>query len=83
MASPEATTDSRLINTVLIPSLEKIINNSSWRKHSKLGQECKSLLDHLNSPPKSPKSPNSTDSITPGVLYGSGSNELSLIESDL
>ncbi|GJZ38549.1 brefeldin A-inhibited guanine nucleotide-exchange protein 2-like protein [Tanacetum coccineum] len=83
MASPEATTDSRLINTVLIPALEKIINNSSWRKHSKLGHECKSLLDHLNSPPKSPKSPNSTDSVTPGVLYGSGSNELSLTESEL
>ncbi|GKC79483.1 brefeldin A-inhibited guanine nucleotide-exchange protein 2-like protein [Tanacetum coccineum] len=37
MDSSEATTDSRLINTVLIPSLEKIINNSSRRKHSKLG----------------------------------------------
>lgn len=51
MASSEA--DSRL-NQVLIPALEKIQKNASWRKHSKLGTECKSVIEHLTSPNKNP-----------------------------
>ncbi|XP_047965074.1 brefeldin A-inhibited guanine nucleotide-exchange protein 2-like [Salvia hispanica] len=45
--------DSRL-NKVLIPALEKIQKNASWRKHSKLGAECKSVIQHLTSPNRSP-----------------------------
>ncbi|XP_076950340.1 brefeldin A-inhibited guanine nucleotide-exchange protein 2-like [Bidens hawaiensis] len=40
---------SRSIHTILIPSLDTIIKNSSWRKHSKLIQESKSALEHINS----------------------------------
>ncbi|KAI3787367.1 hypothetical protein L1987_41795 [Smallanthus sonchifolius] len=93
MASPEA--DSRLINSVLVPALEKIIKNCSWRKHSKLGNECKSVLERITSekpPPLSPTSPspkeNHSDAETlshsqhPGVLHDSGSNKLSLDESE-
>ncbi|XP_024985305.1 brefeldin A-inhibited guanine nucleotide-exchange protein 2-like [Cynara cardunculus var. scolymus] len=95
MASAEA--DSRLINSVLVPALEKIIKNSSWRKHSKLGNECKSLLERITSaekpPPLSPTSPKSEEnqsnvepvshSELPGVLHDSGSSEQSLAESEL
>ncbi|KAM0072435.1 putative Sec7 domain, mon2, dimerization and cyclophilin-binding domain, Sec7 domain superfamily [Helianthus debilis subsp. tardiflorus] len=94
MASPEA--DSRLIRSVLVPALEKIINNSSWRKHSKLGTECKSVLERVTSekpPPLSPTSPSPKEkqsdvetishSQLPGVLHDSGSNELSLDESEV
>nr|XP_043619023.1 brefeldin A-inhibited guanine nucleotide-exchange protein 2-like [Erigeron canadensis] len=63
MASAEA--DSRLMNTVLVPALDKIIKNSSWRKHSKLGNECKSVIQRITSiekpQPLSPKSPGKTD----------------------
>ncbi|XP_047946268.1 brefeldin A-inhibited guanine nucleotide-exchange protein 2-like [Salvia hispanica] len=51
MTSSEA--DSRL-NQVLIPALEKIQKNASWRKHSKLGSECKSVIEHLTSPNRNP-----------------------------
>ncbi|KAL4188056.1 hypothetical protein AMTRI_Chr09g42220 [Amborella trichopoda] len=44
MASSEA--DSRL-SLVVIPSLEKIIKNASWRKHSKLVHECKAVVEKL------------------------------------
>ncbi|KAL2536493.1 Brefeldin A-inhibited guanine nucleotide-exchange protein 2 [Forsythia ovata] len=54
MASPEA--DSRL-KQVLIPALEKIIKNASWRKHSKLATECKSVIEHLTTPNQNPSSP--------------------------
>ncbi|CAI9292233.1 unnamed protein product [Lactuca saligna] len=95
MASPEV--DSRLINSVLVPALEKIIKNSSWRKHSKLGNECKSVLERITSPekppPLSPTSPSSEEnqsdaeslshSQLSGVLHGSGAFELSLAESEL
>lgn len=39
--------DSRL-GAVLSPALDKIIKNSSWRKHSKLVQECKAVLEKLS-----------------------------------
>ncbi|KAL4562789.1 hypothetical protein LXL04_026820 [Taraxacum kok-saghyz] len=95
MASPEV--ESRLINSVLVPALEKIIKNSSWRKHSKLGNECKSVLERITSPekppPLSPTSPSSEEnqagvesishSEVSGVLHGSGAYELSLAESEL
>ncbi|XP_059651532.1 brefeldin A-inhibited guanine nucleotide-exchange protein 2-like [Cornus florida] len=72
MASSEA--DSRL-NQVLIPALEKIIKQGSWRKHSKLVHQCKSLLERLTSTEKPLLSPTSPDdqsepdtSSLPGVL---------------
>ncbi|RAL54079.1 hypothetical protein DM860_004550 [Cuscuta australis] len=83
MASVEA--DSRL-GKVLVPALEKIIKNGSWRKHSKLAHECKSVVDFLTSStpiPTSPVSPsNQSDPDSspslPGVLL-----ELSLADSEL
>lgn len=79
MASSEA--DSRL-KLVLAPSLEKIIKNGSWRKHSKLVNECKSLLGKLNSSKGFPSPPSSSDSDSnnsvPGPL-----NDLSLADSEL
>lgn len=88
MASPEA--DSRLTQT-LTPALEKIIKNGSWRKHSKLVHQCKSLLERLASSSESPFSPQSPDSQSeadtssslPGVLFDTGSNELSLADSEI
>ncbi|CAA0842657.1 Brefeldin A-inhibited guanine nucleotide-exchange protein 2 [Striga hermonthica] len=85
MASPEA--DSRL-NQALIPSLEKIIKNASWRKHAKLAAECKSVVEHLTSsnqnptpptPPASPSGQSDSDASShPGILL-----DLSLSESDI
>uniref|UniRef100_A0A5B7ALW0 Putative brefeldin A-inhibited guanine nucleotide-exchange protein 2-like n=1 Tax=Davidia involucrata TaxID=16924 RepID=A0A5B7ALW0_DAVIN len=85
MASSEA--DSRL-NQVLVPALEKIIKNGSWRKHSKLVHECKSILERITSPEKPPLTPTSPDqsepdsSALPGVLHDGGPNEYSLAESE-
>ncbi|GAB4844373.1 Brefeldin A-inhibited guanine nucleotide-exchange protein 2 [Ancistrocladus abbreviatus] len=86
MASSEA--DSRL-KQVLVPSLEKIIKNGSWRKHSKLVHECKALIERFNSPEKSPndggstpESPDSDHSI-PGPLNDGGPHEFSLVDSEL
>lgn len=80
MASSEA--DSRL-KQVLVPSLEKIIKNGSWRKNSKLVHECKSLLEKLNSSNlhslSSPESPSSTI----GPVVDSGTHEYSLEDSEL
>ncbi|KAI0500232.1 hypothetical protein KFK09_018441 [Dendrobium nobile] len=73
--------DSRL-NQIVIPALEKIIKNASWRKgHSKLAQQCKFLIDRLSEPPSSasshpPDSPDSSSSI-PGPL-----SDLSFVESE-
>ncbi|XP_068635928.1 brefeldin A-inhibited guanine nucleotide-exchange protein 2-like [Aristolochia californica] len=79
MASSEA--DSRLI-PVIIPALEKIVKNASWRKHSKLAHECKALIDRLSSAsPPSPTSPDSSDSI-PGPLHD-GPLQHSLAESEI
>ncbi|KAL8142211.1 hypothetical protein V2J09_015243 [Rumex salicifolius] len=79
MASSE--TDSRL-KEVIVPALEKIIKNGSWRKHYKLVNECKSLLEKLNSskgfvPPPSSSDPDSNNFVS-GPL-----NDLSLADSEL
>ncbi|KAA8520531.1 hypothetical protein F0562_014787 [Nyssa sinensis] len=85
MASSEA--DSRL-NQVLIPALEKIIKNGSWRKHSKLVHECKSILERITSPEKPPWTPTSPDQSEPdtsslsGVLHDGSAIEYSLAESE-
>ncbi|KAH6817824.1 SEC7-like guanine nucleotide exchange family protein [Perilla frutescens var. frutescens] len=85
MASSEA--DSRL-NQVLIPALDKIVKNASWRKHSKLATECKSVIEHLTSPsqnptaaspPTSPSTQSDPDASTlPGVVL-----DLSLYDSEI
>lgn len=90
MASSEA--DSRL-KQVLVPSLEKIIKNGSWRKNSKLVHECKSLLEKLNSSQlhslssPTPESPSSATAAaattTPGPVVDSGTHEYSLEDSEL
>ncbi|KAK4476530.1 hypothetical protein RD792_015686 [Penstemon davidsonii] len=76
MASPEA--DSRLTQ-LLIPAFDKIVKNASWRKHSKLAAECKSVIEHLTSPDQNPNpsSPPASPS-APGVLL-----DLSLPDSDI
>lgn len=86
MASSEAA--SRL-SQVISPALEKIIKNASWRKHSKLAHECKSVIERLTLSPKpsSPSSPSSpTDSeaegALPGPLNDGGPDEYSLAESE-
>ncbi|XP_043715522.1 brefeldin A-inhibited guanine nucleotide-exchange protein 2-like [Telopea speciosissima] len=78
MASSEA--DSRL-SQVITPALEKIIKNGSWRKHSKLVHECRSIIDRLASPDKSPTS--SDEDSVPGPLQDCGPVEFSLVESEL
>ncbi|KAI3693295.1 hypothetical protein L6452_33129 [Arctium lappa] len=100
MASSEA--DSRLINNILIPALEKIIKNGSWRKHYKLVRRSKSVLNRITSQenrspispatPPTPPTPSSEEnqtgidlqsqSLSPGVLHDSGTNELTLAESE-
>ncbi|KAH6833311.1 SEC7-like guanine nucleotide exchange family protein [Perilla frutescens var. hirtella] len=78
MASPEA--DSRL-SQVLLPALDKIIKNASWRKHSKLAAECKSVIERLTSPNQTPSASPRSESDTspdPGVLV-----DLSLSDSEL
>ncbi|PIA49931.1 hypothetical protein AQUCO_01300573v1 [Aquilegia coerulea] len=82
MASSEA--DSRL-SLVLIPALDKIIKNASWRKHSKLAHECKSVIDRfLTSTPSvgvvvDESEPNVS---IPGPLHDGGSIEFSLADSE-
>ncbi|WOL09683.1 hypothetical protein Cni_G18436 [Canna indica] len=81
MASSEA--DSRLA-LVLVPALEKIVKNASWRKgHSKLAHQCKALIDRLSHPPPppSPTSPNSSSSL-PGPLRDGGDAVYSLADSE-
>ncbi|KAL4586003.1 hypothetical protein LXL04_010633 [Taraxacum kok-saghyz] len=92
MALAEA--ESRLISNILVPALDKIIKNSSWRKNSKLANESKSVLEHLTSAEKAPRlshisednqsdvDPSSQSSV-PGILHDSGTNELTLAESVL
>ncbi|GAA0163292.1 hypothetical protein LIER_19191 [Lithospermum erythrorhizon] len=70
MASPEA--DSR-VSEVLIPALDKIIKNGSWRKHSKLVHEWKYETEYLTAPNPPTESPPSS----PGVLL-----DLSFNDSD-
>jgi len=87
MASSEA--DSRLSH-VIVPALEKILKNASWRKHAKLAHECKSVTETLTSP-KNIQSPNSDATADdsgepevslPGPLHDGGAIEYSLAESE-
>ncbi|XP_048128461.1 brefeldin A-inhibited guanine nucleotide-exchange protein 1 isoform X2 [Rhodamnia argentea] len=59
---------------VIGPSLDKIIKNAAWRKHSHIVSACKSALDKLETIPSAP-SPVSAD--PPSPLLG-----LSLSDSD-
>ncbi|XP_022147082.1 brefeldin A-inhibited guanine nucleotide-exchange protein 2-like [Momordica charantia] len=88
MASSEAA--SRL-SQVVSPALEKIVKNASWRKHSKLAHECKSVIERLtlsypkpSSSPSSPSSPTDSEAegALPGPLNDGGPNEYSLAESE-
>ncbi|KAI3703224.1 hypothetical protein L1987_73146 [Smallanthus sonchifolius] len=81
MASAEA--ESRLISTIISPALEKIIKNGSWRKHSKLVNQCKSVLARITSPEIQSGVSASSQSLPSGVLHDSGMNELTLAESEL
>ena len=78
MAAEE--TDSRL-SLVVVPALEKIAKNASWRKHSKIAQQCKTLIEKF---PK-PNSQNS-DSVEIPPVYGpigcSGGGEYSLSDAE-
>ncbi|RWV90723.1 hypothetical protein GW17_00047053 [Ensete ventricosum] len=81
MASAEV--DSR-VALLLVPALEKIVKNVSWRKgHSKLAHQCRSLIDRLSHPPSSPSpsSPNSSSSL-PGPLRDGGAAVYSLADSE-
>ncbi|GAB2271567.1 Brefeldin A-inhibited guanine nucleotide-exchange protein 2 [Dionaea muscipula] len=81
MASSEA--DSRL-NQVLLPALDRIIKNGSWRKHSKLVHECKSIVEKLSTgAAATPDSPDSPDHTLPGPLNDGGAHEYSLADSEL
>ncbi|KAK8635509.1 hypothetical protein V6N13_004243 [Hibiscus sabdariffa] len=81
MASAEA--DSR-VSKLLVPALEKIIKAASWRKHSKLSHQCKSLLKELTSPSKTPLSPSDSEpeNSIPGPINDGGQVEYSLAESE-
>ncbi|GKU88361.1 hypothetical protein SLEP1_g2637 [Rubroshorea leprosula] len=81
MASSEA--DSRL-SQVLGPALEKIIKNASWRKHSKLTHQCKSLLERIVTPQKTPQSSSESEpeNSIPGPLHDGGPVEYSFAESE-
>ncbi|ESW06891.1 hypothetical protein PHAVU_010G085000 [Phaseolus vulgaris] len=84
MASPEA--DSRL-SLVVVPALEKIIKNASWRKHAKLAHECKSVIErfgHQHQHFPTPGSPSDTEAeaAVPGPLHDGGPLEFSLAESE-
>lgn len=82
-ADPESPTADSRLNQLLIPTYEKIIKNSSWRKgQSKLSQQCKQLIDKLSSSPAPPTSPHppspNSSSALPGPL-----RELSLADSEI
>ncbi|KAH1155621.1 hypothetical protein AAZX31_18G202200 [Glycine max] len=82
MASSEA--DSRL-SQVVVPALEKIVKNASWRKHAKLAHECKSVIESLNhqqAPPPGSPSDREPETAVPGPLHDGGPVEFSLAESE-
>ncbi|KAF9616941.1 hypothetical protein IFM89_033011 [Coptis chinensis] len=81
MASSEA--DSRL-SLVLIPALDRIIKNASWRKHSKLAHECKSIIDTLTAspPPTKPDATENESGSGPGPLCDGSSVDFTLAESE-
>ncbi|CAA6663381.1 unnamed protein product [Spirodela intermedia] len=87
MASAEA--DSRL-NQVVIPALEKIVKNASWRKHSKLAQQCKALIEKFPGPSSqdaapadAPSSPDAHASIPGPIDCGGGEYSLADAEAIL
>ncbi|KAG6400469.1 hypothetical protein SASPL_137303 [Salvia splendens] len=80
MASAGA--DSRL-SKVLLPSLEKIIKNASWRKHSKLSTECKSVVERLTTPNQPPFSSAESKSESPRSPHPGVLLDLSLSDSEL
>ncbi|KAF3790233.1 Brefeldin A-inhibited guanine nucleotide-exchange protein 2 [Nymphaea thermarum] len=77
MASPEA--DSRVV-LLVSGALDKIIKNASWRKHSKLSHECKSVIEKLGTPSGGTPDSESEDS-PPGPLQD-GDIVFSLSESE-
>ncbi|CAN1848938.1 Brefeldin A-inhibited guanine nucleotide-exchange protein 3 [Linum perenne] len=82
MASSEA--DSRL-SQVVVPALEKVVKNASWRKHSKLAHECKSVIERLTSSQKQQLSSTADadpEASIPGPLHDGGAVEYSLAESE-
>ncbi|MED6170939.1 Brefeldin A-inhibited guanine nucleotide-exchange protein 2 [Stylosanthes scabra] len=92
MASPEA--DSRL-SRIVLPALEAIVKNASWRKQAKLVHECKSVIDRLRNnnaevpalsppPPGSPteSEPAEPESSSPGPLHDGGPVEYSFAQSE-
>ncbi|KAJ1426768.1 Sec7, C-terminal [Sesbania bispinosa] len=80
MASSEA--DSRL-SQVIVPALEKIIKNASWRKHAKLAHECKSIVETLTSPQKLHEdAAGEAEASVPGPLHDGGPVEYLLAESE-
>lgn len=46
---------------VLNPALEKVIKNAAWRKHTKLVQDCKSVIDKLSGPEPPSEGSNATE----------------------
>ncbi|KOM47940.1 hypothetical protein LR48_Vigan07g164400 [Vigna angularis] len=82
MASSEAYSRLRL---VVVPALEKIIKNASWRKHAKLTHECKSVIERLGLQHQhfpTPGSPSDNEPDVPGPLHDGGPLEFSLAESE-
>jgi brefeldin A-inhibited guanine nucleotide-exchange protein len=64
--------------------LDKVIKNASWRKHSKLAHECKSVIERLRSPENSsPVADSESGSSIPGPLHDGGAAEYSLAESEI
>ncbi|CAI9756430.1 unnamed protein product [Fraxinus pennsylvanica] len=59
---------------LLGPSLDKIIKNVAWRKHSQLVSACKSVLDKLDSLPDLPDDPASCS-----PLYGLSSTDAEFV----
>ncbi|KAJ6807636.1 brefeldin A-inhibited guanine nucleotide-exchange protein 2-like [Iris pallida] len=86
MASPPPPEADSLLQHIIVPALEKIIKNASWRKgHSKLSHQCKSLIDHfptyLRPSQNAPGTPDSSS--LPGPLHDSGgSPDISLADCE-
>lgn len=59
---------------VLGPSLDKIIKNVAWRKHSQLVSTCKSVLDKLETLADDPSDPTSCS-----PLYGQSSSDAEIL----
>ena len=64
-SSPDLARLAHLLN----PALEKIIKNAAWRKHSKLVQECKSVIDKLSAPNPSSSSSGNAETLDPKLPF--------------